>query len=85
MRSALLGSEVVLFSLQAIAIDPGTHLPKCGVIHLHQMIAPLLHDQFEVIGIVDGELWAHQHVFNAEQFPGLGIAQPGVSCQYRST
>ena len=32
-----------------------------------------------VIGIVDGELWAHQHVFNAEQLPGLGLKQPWVS------
>ena len=30
--------------------------------------------------IVDGELWAHQQVFNAEQFLGLGLEQPGVSC-----
>ena len=43
------------------------------------MIGPVLHDQFEVIGIVDGELWAHQHVFDAEQFPGLGLEQLGVS------
>ncbi|WP_392346819.1 hypothetical protein [Parasynechococcus sp.] len=49
------------------------------------MIGPLLHDQLEVIGIVDSELWAHQHVSNAEQFPGLGLEQPGVSGQYRST
>ena len=63
------------------SIDPGTHLLKCGVIHFHQMIGPLLHDQFEVIGIVDVQDWANQHVFNAEQFPGLGLEQPGVSCQ----
>ena len=74
-------SEFVLFRLQAIAFDPGTQLPKCGVLRLHQMIAPLLHDQLEMIGIVDGELRGDQHVFNAEQFPGLGLEQPGVSCQ----
>ena len=68
---------MILLTLQTASIDPGTHLPKCDVIHLHQMIGPLLHDQFEVIGIVDGELWAHQHVFNAEQSPGLGLEQPG--------
>ena len=76
-----MGLELVLFSLEAIAFDPGTHLLKCFVIHFHQMIGSLLHDQFEVIGIVDGELWAHQQVFNAEQFPGLGLEQPGVSFQ----
>ena len=78
-------SEVGLLTLKTVSIDPGTHLPKCGVIHLHQMIGPLLHDQLEVIGIVDGELWAHQYVFNAEQFPGLGLEQPGVSASSRST
>ena len=72
-------SGLVLFSLEPIAFNPGAQLPQRGVIHLRQMIGPLLHDQFELIGIVDGELWAHQHVFNAEQFPGLGLKQPWVS------
>ena len=72
---------MILLTLQTASIDPGTHLPQCGVIHLHKMIGPLLHDQFEVIGIVDGLIRAHQHIFDAEQSPGLRFPQPRVRCQ----
>ena len=64
-------------TLQTVSIDPGTHLPKCDVIYLHQMIGPLLHDQFEVIGIVDGELWAHQHVLMLSSFQAWASSNQG--------
>ena len=72
---------MILLTLQTASINPGTHLPKCDVIHLHQMIGPLLHDQLQVVWIVDGLIRAHQHIFDAEQSPGLRFPQPRVRCQ----
>ena len=54
-------SELVLFSLEAIAFDPRAQLPQCGVIHLRQMIGPLLHDQLQVVWIVDGLIYCQDN------------------------
>ena len=74
-------SGLVLFSLEPIAFNPGAQLPQRGVIHLRQMIGSLLHDQLQVVWIVDGLIRAHQHIFDAEQSPGLRFPQPRVRCQ----
>ena len=77
----LRGPELVLFSLEAIAFDPRAQLQQCGVIHLRQMIGSTLHDQLQMVWIVDGLIRAHQHMFDAEQSPGLRFPQPRVGCQ----
>ena len=71
----------ILLTLQTASIEPCTHLPECDVIHIHQMIGPLLHDQLQVVWIVDGLIRAHQHMFDAEKSPGLRFPQPRVRCQ----